>query len=155
MLDVVYLTPDGQAKLEHELGYLRDVKRREVAARLREAMDEGDDPEESAAYEAARNDQAFLEGRISDIEALLARARLIEPSEDGDIVRIGSTVVVREEGGEVRRYRLVGRVESDPRMGKISYESPLGEALLDRRAGEVVEVRAPDGLIQYHILKVE
>lgn len=155
-INVVYLTPEGQGRLEEELAYLRLVRRREVAERLRDAMDEGDDPEESAAYEIAREEQAFLEGRIREVETLLARAQVLEAIRGGDTVSIGSVVTVRADGESIdKKYHIVSPVEADPRGGRISYESPLGKALLNRRAGESVEVQAPDGLLRYHLLEFD
>jgi transcription elongation factor GreA len=152
---VVYLTPEGQAKLEEELAYLRLVRRREVAERLREAMDEGDDPEESVAYDIAREEQAFLEGRIREVESLLARAQVLEAITGSDTVSIGSVVTIRGEGESgPERYHIVSPVEADPRQGRISYESPLGKALLERQVGERVEVQAPDGLLRYTLMEV-
>jgi transcription elongation factor GreA len=151
---VIYLTPEGKKKLEEELEHLSTVGRMEVALRLREATEEGDDLEESAAFEVAKNEQAFLEGRIKDIEGVLARAWLVEPGEFSGRIRIGSQVVVQEDGGERETYKIVGTAESDPRGGLISYESPLAQALLERGAGEEVVVNAPVGSLRFRIIDV-
>jgi transcription elongation factor GreA len=151
---VIYMTPEGQQKLEQELEYLSTVKRREVAQRLHEAPEDGDGPEDNVAYEVAKNDQAFLEWRIREIEEKLARARLLEPCETVDKVRLGSKVVVQERGGSPETFIIVGTAEALPREGTISYESPLGLALLDHYQGDEILVDAPTGQLHFHILSV-
>ena len=151
---VVYMTPEGQRKLEEELDYLSNVKRREVAERLHEATEDGDGPEENVAYEVAKDEQAFLEWRIREIEEKLARARLVEPCETVDTVRMGSKVVVQEDGGDPETFVVVGTAEARPREGYISYESPLGQALLDRRRGDEILVNAPAGQLRFRVLSV-
>ncbi|WP_322802615.1 transcription elongation factor GreA [Thermoflexus sp.] len=150
-----YLTPEGKRQLEEELEYLRTIKRREIAQRLRFAIQQGD-LSENADYHAAKEEQAFIEGRIRMLEAILNSAVVIEPqpSEDGR-VRIGSRVTIAEDGGTPEVYVLVGPAEADPTQGKISYESPLGQALLGRAPGDVVTVEAPAGLLTFRILAVE
>jgi transcription elongation factor GreA len=151
---VIYMTLEGQLKLEEELEYLSTVKRREVAQQLHEATEDGDGPEENVAYEVAKNDQAFLEWRIRDIEEKLARARLVEPCESVDVVRLGSKVIVQEAGGDPETFVIVGTDEARPRDGYISYESPLGQALLDCRQGDEVLVKAPAGQLRFQVLSV-
>lgn len=150
-----YLTPEGKRQLEQELEYLRTVKRREIAERLRFAIQQGD-LSENADYHAAKEEQAFIEGRIRMLEAILNTAVVIEspPAADGR-VRLGSRVTIAEDGGPPETYILVGPAEADPTQGKISYESPLGQALLGRTAGEVVTVEAPAGTMVFRILSVE
>jgi transcription elongation factor GreA len=150
----IYLTPQGLKKLEDELEHLRTVRRYEVAQRLHEAIEEGGELEENAAYEVAKNEQAFLEGRIREIEDKLCRARIIEPSSLTDIAQIGSTVIVQENGGNPEVYTIVGASEANPKVGLISYQSPLGEALLSKHAGEEVSVKAPAGELRFRIIKV-
>jgi len=150
-----YLTPEGKRQLEEELEYLRTVKRREIAERLRFAIQQGD-LSENADYHAAKEEQAFIEGRIRMLEAILNSAIVIDPqpSEDGR-VRLGSRVTIAEDGGAPETYVLVGPAEADPTQGKISYESPLGQALLGRAPGDVVTVEAPAGLLTFRILSVD
>ncbi len=149
-----YLTRQGFEKLQEELEYLRTIKRQEVAARLHEAM-EGGELIEDAEYEAAKNEQAFVEGRIQELEMLLANARVIDTSVKMDVVQVAAEVTIQEEGGEPELYTIVGPAEANPREGRISHESPLGRALLNHRAGDVVKVDAPDGSFTVRIIKVE
>lgn len=150
-----FLTKEGFQKLQEELDYLRNVKRQEVADRLHEAM-EGGELIENAEYEAAKNEQAFVEGRIQELEMLLATARVIEDDKKktADTVQVGSTVTIQEEGYEEETYTIVGAAEANPRDGKISNESPIGKAILGRRVGEEVQVEAPDGAFKVRILKI-
>ncbi len=149
-----YLTRQGYQKLQEELEYLRTVKRQEVANRLHEAM-EGGELIEDAEYEAAKNEQAFVEGRIQELEMLLANARVVE--EDAvrsDVIQIASKVTIQEGDYEPEMYTIVGPAEANPREGRISNESPLGRALMNRRAGETVTVDAPDGSFTIRIVKI-
>jgi len=130
-----FLTREGYLKLQEELEYLRTVRRQEVAQRLHEAM-EGGELIEDAEYEAAKNEQAFVEGRIQELEMLLANARVIEATTHADLVTLGATVTIQEEGAEPEVYTIVGPAEANPRNGRISNESPLGRALIDRRPGD-------------------
>jgi transcription elongation factor GreA len=151
----VYLTPEGLKKLEEELEHLRTVKRQEVAQRLHEAMEDGE-LIENAEYEAAKNEQAFVEGRILELEHMLAQAQVIEPGKSKDVVRIGSTVVVQEDGnGGSETYTIVGVAEANPREGLISNESPLGVSLLDHKVGDIVEVKAPAGVLRFRVVKIK
>ncbi len=149
-----YLTRQGYEKLQEELDYLRTVKRQEVANRLHEAM-EGGELIEDAEYEAAKNEQAFVEGRIQELEVLLANARVIEETGKMDVVQIAAKVTIRDGDNEPEMYTIVGPAEANPREGKISNESPLGRALMGHRAGDTVKVDAPDGSFTVHLLKVQ
>jgi transcription elongation factor GreA len=149
-----FLTRQGYDKLQEELEYLRTVKRQEVARRLHEAM-EGGELIEDAEYEAAKNEQAFVEGRIQELEILLANARVIEEKGKMDVVQVGATVTIQEEDGEPEVYTIVGPAEANPREGRISNESPLGRALMDHRKNETARVDAPGGSFVVRILKVE
>lgn len=156
--DAVYLTREGFEKLEQELNELRTVRRAEVAERLRLALEEGGDLVENAEYEDAKNQQAFVEGRIQHLENLLSRARIIEDQKQegpADMVRLNSHVTIREDGYEPETYHLVGPAEASPREGKISDASPLGRALLGKRPGDKVTVKAPDGSFEYEIISVK
>jgi transcription elongation factor GreA len=148
-----FLTREGYQKLQEELDYLRTVRRQEVAERLHEAM-EGGELIEDAEYEAAKNEQAFVEGRILELEMLLANARVINETGAADVVQVGATVTIQEEGGQPEVYTIVGPAEANPRNGRISNESPLGRALMDHRAGDVVRVDAPGGSFVVNIVKV-
>ena len=152
-----FLTNEGYQKLQDELEYLRTVKRKEVAERLREAMEDGGDMgvDSDAEYDAAKNEQAFVEGRIQELENILANAHVIEDTGKREVVEVGATVTIRENGSDKEVYTVVGRAEANPREGRISNESPLGRALMNHRAGDNVEVKAPGGSFLIHILKVE
>jgi transcription elongation factor GreA len=149
-----FLTRQGHQKLQEELEYLRTVKRQEVANRLHEAM-EGGELIEDAEYEAAKNEQAFVEGRIQELEILLANARIIEDTGKKDTVQVAAKVTIQEEGNEPETYVIVGPAEANPREGRISNESPLGRALMDHRAGDQVKVEAPGGAFTVRVVKVE
>ncbi len=149
-----FLTREGFDKLQDELNYLRKDKRQEVADRLREASD-GEDLIENAEYEAAKNEQAFVEGRIKELEILLATAKIIEEKSESDSIQVGSTVTIQEVDTEEKEtFTIVGAAEAQPNEGRISNESPLGRALLNHRKGDEVSVKAPDGDYQVKIIKV-
>jgi len=150
----VYLTANGLKKLEDELEHLRTVRRQEVAQRLREAM-QGGELIDNAEYEAAKNEQAFIEGRILEVEYIVSQAKLIEPGKTTDVVGIGSTVVVKQNGKKRETFTIVGAAEADPKAGLISNESPLGQALLDHKVGDEVEVIAPAGVLSFRIIKIK
>lgn len=141
----VYLTRDGLEKLEKELDGLVRVTRMEVARRIAEAKDLGD-LSENAEYEEAKRAQAFVEGRIREIQHQLSNAQLIDESTNGEkAIRIGSRVTVREEDGEEITYTIVGSAEANPRQFKVSNESPIGKALLEKRKNQTVSVPTPGG----------
>jgi transcription elongation factor GreA len=153
--NVVYLTSKGLKKLQEELEHLRTVKRKEVARRLHEAMEDGE-LIENAEYEAAKNEQAFVEGRILEIEHLIAQAQVIKKGGTSkDLVQIGSTVVVKEDGKKPETYTIVGAAEANPKEGLISNESPLGKALLDHKVGDDIVVQAPAGKLTFQIVKIQ
>jgi transcription elongation factor GreA len=150
-----YLTREGYEKLQQELDHLRTVRRQEVAARLHEAMADGDAGiDNDAEVDAAKNEQAFVEGRIRELEILLANASIVEGNECCEEVQIGATVTIQEDGIDPEEYMIVGAAEADPRSGRISNESPLGKALMGRKAGETVTVNAPNGSFSVSILKI-
>lgn len=149
-----FLTPEGRRKLEEELEHLRNVKRPQVVERIREAKEEGE-VLENAEYDDAKNEQAFIEGRIATLEAMLANAVLINKRDASEIVGLGSQVTVLEDGQDQVTYEIVGSAEVNPKTGRISNESPLGQALMGRRAGEEVTVRTPGGTLQVKILKLQ
>ena len=149
----VYLTHEGYERLDHELNELRTVRRPAVAERIRRAK-EFTDTVDNAEYDEAKQDQAFIEGRIQDLERLLAAAQLIEDHPDSDCVRLGSHVTVKDEEGEAEQYLIVGSAEADPRHGRISNESPVGRALLGRTVGDEVDISAPGGSFRLKITKL-
>ena len=148
-----YLTREGYDKLNAELNHLRIVRRQEVAHRLHEALAEGE-LIDNAELEAARNEQAFLEGRILELEDLLRRAEIIEEDGPSGIVRMGSRVTIVEGDGSPETYHIVGSAEALPSEGKISYESPLGKALVGHRVGDEVMVNAPDGVLIFRVVEI-
>ena len=151
----VFLTQEGFEKLQEELDHLLQEKRIENAERLREAI-EGGDLIDNAEYEAAKREQAFTEGRIKELQILLASARVIDESKKNpDIVDMGSIVTIQEEGYEAEVYKVVGAAEADPRAGKISNESPIGIAIMDKKVGDLVQISAPEGSYEVKIIKVE
>ncbi len=152
----VILTPGGLKKLEEELEELKSVKRREVAERIKEAISFGDISENSE-YEEAKNEQAFIEGRIITLEKMLRNARVISGEDVNiEVVSVGATVTLKDlEFGDEVDYTIVGSAESDPLNNKISNESPVGQALLGRKINDIVEVSVPDGIIQYKILDIK
>jgi len=154
MAETTLLTREGYARLQEELDFLRTVRRREVADHIRVAKEDGDITE-NAGYEAAKSEQAFLEGRIMTLEAMLKNAVFIEENEPTDVVKPGCRVTVVEEGGEPETFQIVGSAEADPAHGRISNESPLGRALLGHKAGEEVSVQTPGGPSRFQIVHVE
>ncbi len=150
----IFLTPEGRTKLEAELDHLRNVRRPQVAERIHSAKEEGDIMENSA-YDEAKNEQAFVEGRIMTIEHMLKNAVMIEATRASDTVGLGSYVTVVERGGsDEENFHIVGSAEADPTRGRISNESPVGRALLGKRAGEEVQVKIPDGVRYLKITEI-
>jgi len=149
-----FLTREGYAEKRQQLEYLRTTKRRQVALRLHRALEEGD-LLENAELEDARNEQSFVEGRIRQLEALLAGVIIIEESDvPRDTVGLGSRVTIAEGDGPAETYHIVGSAEADPAKGKVSNESPLGRALLGRKVGETAEVDAPAGILEFRIVEI-
>jgi transcription elongation factor GreA len=151
-----YLTREGRAKLESELEELTTVERKQVAERIAAAKELGD-ISESGEYEDAKKSQSLLEGRIRDIKHILSRAELIDEDTVGNgEVRVGSSVTVRmEEDNEEETWTIVGSAEANPRQGRISNESPIGAALLGKRARHKVTVQTPSGVMKLTIVKVK
>lgn len=155
MNDEMYLTEEGAAHLREELEQLQGSARQELAKRLRSAIQMGD-LSENADYHKAKEDQAFLEGRIQELEYLLKNATIIENNgAKMDVVDIGARVTIQEENYPPETFRLVGVTEADPSQGRISHESPIGQALLGRRSGDQVIVDTPGGSIKLKILEIE
>ena len=151
----VILTYEGLKKLEEELEYLKTVKRAEVAEKIKQARAFGD-LSENSEYDEAKNEQAFIEGRIATLEAMLKNAKVIDEEDIKlDQVSIGCTVKVYDESyNEEVEYTIVGSAEADPMNNKISDESPIGKALLGKRVGDVVSVEVPAGIIKLKILEI-
>ncbi len=151
----IYLTSEGAEKLKKELEELTGPKRQQMARRLRSAIQMGD-LSENADYIKAKEDQAFMEGRIQELEYLLKNAIIVDPSGmDTDRVQVGSCVTVQEGDEPEEKYCLVGVKEADPRNGKISNESPIGQALLGGKVGDVVTVKTPGGELKLKIISIE
>lgn len=152
----IILTPEGLQKLEDELEHLKSVKRREVAERIKLAISYGDISENSE-YEDAKNEQAFVEGRIMTLEKMLRNARVIHDDDvDTDVVSIGSTVLLKDiEFDEEVEYTIVGSAEADPASNRISNESPVGHSLLGKTKGAMVEVTVPAGTLQFQVLSIK
>jgi transcription elongation factor GreA len=149
------LTYEGLKKLENELEKLKTVRRREVAERIKTAREFGD-LSENAEYDEAKNEQAFIEGRIAELEHKLKNAKVIDEDDIGtDIVSVGSTVKVKDdELNEIFTYHIVGSAEADPMEDKISNESPVGAALLSKKVGDKINIDVPDGNILMEIIEI-
>lgn len=150
----VPLTKEGLDKLQKELEHLQTVGRAEVAQRIHDAK-ELVGAQNAPEYEDVRSEQAFVEGRIMEIEQMLQNAVMIEATHDHQKVSLGSKVKVRDQNGKDKTYIIVGMAEADPREGKISNESPVGAALLGKKAGETFEVKAPAGTTTWKVVKID
>ncbi len=153
----ILVTKEGLKKLTEELDDLRNVKRREVAERIKEAISYGD-LSENSEYEEAKNEQAFVEGRIIELEEKVKYAKIITEKHQVASVQLGTKVIVKNmsrRNAQPEEYTIVGSTEADPLFHKISNESPVGRALLDRKVGEKVKVHIPAGSVEYEILKLE
>ncbi len=150
-----YLTAEGAAALKTELEHLKGPERQALARRLRDAIQMGD-LSENADYHKAKEDQAFLEGRIQELEYILLNAYIVEKS-DGpmNVISVGVKITVQEDDSDPEVFHMVGAKEADPRNGKISHESPIGRALMDHRVGDSVEVETPGGKIRFTIIRIE
>jgi len=148
-MNTVFITKEGFEKLKKELDELKNVRRKEIAERIEIAKDMGD-LNENAEYHEAKDEQGFVEGRIAELEIMLPNAVIIERGNDG-CIGVGNTVRVSVKGKE-KEYTIVGANEADPIVGRISNESPLGQAFIGKRAGDTVEVTAPSGKLLYHVI---
>jgi len=152
-----FLTPEGRRKLEEELHYLRTIRRAEIAEQIHLAK-EGGDIMENSGYDEAKNAQAFVEGRIMTLEAILRNAKIIQREGATDRVELGATVTIVESNSEPETpetYMIVGSAEVDPAKGRISNESPLGKALLGHRVGDEIIVQTPSGSLRFRIIAIE
>jgi transcription elongation factor GreA len=154
MTNQTFLTPEGRQKLEEELEYLKTVRRLEVAEAIHEAKMDGD-VSENAGYEEAKRQQAFLEGRIMTIEAMLENAVLIESNGPSDTVILGSQVTIVEAGFEPETYTIVGSAEANPGDGRISNESPMGKALIGHQVSDKVTFDSPGGPVEVEVLQIQ
>ncbi|HXL02413.1 MAG TPA: transcription elongation factor GreA [Candidatus Atribacteria bacterium] len=152
----IVLTKEGYQKLEEELKYLKTVKRKEIADKISHALSFGD-LSENAEYEEAKNEQAFIEGKILSIEEKLRKAEIVEDERgNSDRVTLGSRVILENlDQNKKMEYFIVDSVEADPSARKISFESPLAQALLNKRKGEEVEIKVPAGVAHYRIIEVK
>lgn len=154
---VTLVTKDGLEKLVEELEYLKNTRRKEVAGRIKEAISYGD-LSENSEYEEAKNEQAFVEGRIMELEEKVKNVKIIsDRARITKTVRLGSTVHLKNitKKKEVEVYKIVGSEEANPFDGKISNESPIGSALLDKGKGDTVKVHVPAGTVEYEIVKLD
>lgn len=149
------MTYEGVKKLEEELEYLKTVKRKEITEKIKTALDFGD-LSENSEYDDAKNEQAFVEGRIIQLENMLKNATVIDETEVvSDTVSIGSKVKIKDkDSNEVFEFFIVGSAEVDPLEGEISNDSPVGRSLLGKKVGDIVEVSAPMGMSRYEILEI-
>lgn len=151
----ITLTDEGLKKLESELENLKTVKRKEIAEKIKVALSFGD-LSENSEYDEAKNEQAFIEARIAEVEAMLKNVKVLDESElSTEHVAVGSKVMLKDmEFDDEVEYQIVGSTEADPNAGRISDESPIGKALLGHQTGDIVEVEIPDGTISFEILKI-
>lgn len=151
----VLLTAEGLEKTKQELEYFKTVKRHEVAERLKEAIAQGD-LSENSEYDAAKEEQAFIESRIITLENMIRNAKIISSDQVAkDVVSVGSKVTIQEvPDGDFEEYTIVGSAETDPDLGKISNESPIGAELIGKKVGDLVNVPVPSGTIQFKIVEI-
>lgn len=147
------ITQEGLEKIKAEYEQLVSVSRKEIADKIKRAREMGG-TENNAEYEDAKNEQAFIEGRIGSLENIILNSRIIEAPHRPGIVELGDNVKVQNQDGKIDIYTIVGTTEASPVNGKISCESPVGKALLGRKRGDKVDVRTPAGLIKLHIIEV-
>ncbi len=153
--NIVYLTKEGQQQINDELHFLKTTRREEISEKLEIAIKQGD-LKENADYHDAKDEQGFVEGRIRDLEDSLRRSQIIEDEGPSDVVRVGSTVTVSEEGyDDEETYSIVGAHEADPGNGRISNESPIGQALLGARSGDTVRALTPAGELSFVVQSIQ
>ncbi|MEE8564062.1 MAG: transcription elongation factor GreA [Atribacterota bacterium] len=151
----VMLTEEGLKKVQEELHYLKRIKRKEIAEKIRNAVTFGE-ISENAEYNAAKNEQAFIEGRVLALEKIIENYELIDKEENPDCVLLGSEVLIKDMKNKKEcKYTILDYVESEPDCGKISVSSPIGKALLGKKKGDIVKVRVPAGHLEYKILDIE
>jgi transcription elongation factor GreA len=148
-----YVTKQGLEKLKNELQELKTIKRKEIAKKIERAKEFGD-LSENAEYSSAKEEQAFNEGRIIELEYILKNVTIIEETKSNGIVKVGSKIKIQDNGNS-KEYKIVGSEEADPSQGLISNESPIGKAFLGKKKGEMVEISVPKGVIKYKIMEIE
>jgi len=152
---VTFVTKDGLKKLKEELANLKTVRRKEVSERLKEAISFGD-LSENSEYEEAKNEQAFVEGRIIELEEKIKHAKIISDKHSTKVVNLGTKVKIKNlKDDSVEEFTIVGTTESDPLNHLISNESPIGAALIDKKAGEEVRIKVPAGTVKYKIVSMK
>jgi len=149
----ILITQEGLAKLQSELEYLLSVRRQEIAGKIKRAREMGG-TDNNAEYEDAKNDQAFVEGRILMLENIVKNATVIESPALPGVVEMGDKVLIQNQDGKIEQFTIVGSAEANPVEGKISNESPVGTALLGKKIGDEVEVTTPAGLLKLLIMDV-
>lgn len=149
-----YLTAEGAEKLRLELNFLKGEKREDISKRLRIAIQQGD-LSENADYIATKEEQGFVEGRIIELEEILKDVVIIDGNSRKDVVDIGARVTIQEGEYDPETYHLVGPNEANPREGRISHESPIGQALMGKKVNDVVAAKVPNGTLRFKILKIE
>ena len=151
----IFFTPEGLEKIENEIEYLKTVRRKEVAERIKVALGYGD-LSENSEYDEAKNEQAYVEERIAKLEMMARNAKVIDEKDlNHDMVNVGSTVVVKDlDSGDEDEYTIVGSAEADPLSGKISNESPVGAGLIGLKVGDITEIESPDGIIKYTVCAI-
>ena len=155
MAEPMYLTSQGLEKLKAELEHLRTVRRQEVAQLIHQSRERGGTVS-NAEYEEARNELAFIEGRILTLDNITNNAVIIEKNRTGgDTVQVGSSVTVKNESGKTSKYTITGSAEADPTKGKISNVSPIGKSLLGKKVGEIAEVDVPSGKIKLEVVALK
>lgn len=152
MADEIILTKEGLVKLQTELRDLKVNKRKEIAEQIKNAKEYGD-ISENAEYDDAKNEQAFVEGRIAEIEKMIKNVKVVQKIKNCGKVTLGCTVVISTDGKE-EKYMIVGSQESNPSEGKISHESPLGKALIDKVVGDVIDLELPDKTMKYRVVSI-
>lgn len=152
---VTFVTKDGLKKLKEELEFLKTVRRKEVSERLKEAISFGD-LSENSEYEEAKNEQAFVEGRVIELEDKIKHAKIISEKHSNKVVNLGTKVKIRSmKDDSMEEFTIVGTTESDPLNHLISNESPIGSALIDKRVGEEIKVQVPAGSVRYKIVSIK
>ncbi|HPA25869.1 MAG TPA: transcription elongation factor GreA [bacterium] len=153
-IEQAYITKEGLEKLKQELQELVAVKRKEVITKIEQAKEFGD-LSENAEYHSARDEQAFIEGRIAELNVILRNAIIIEETKSNGLVKVGSKIKITDEVGKmIKEYKIVGSEEADPTQGLISNESPIGRAFLGKKVNEIIEIQTPRGMIRYKIMEI-
>jgi transcription elongation factor GreA len=155
MTEITYLTAEGAKHFREELENLKGPARDQLSKRLRAAIQQGD-LSENADYTSAKEEQAFMEGRILELEMILKNVIIIDDlKKSGDIIEIGSSITVQEEGETPETYTLVGPQEANPINGRISFESPIGQAMMNHHIGEIIQIETPQGILKLEILSIK